>query len=55
MAEKTFFNISKIFNIVPRPIFCADSKSGFRFFVQPILSSSFEKRSENDLTNNLGT
>jgi len=31
-AKKTFFDISKNFKVVPRPIFHVDSKSVIQFF-----------------------
>jgi hypothetical protein len=54
-AKKTFFNISKIFKVVPRPIFRADSKSFIHFFMRLKLSLRCEKRSANDLRKHIGT
>jgi hypothetical protein len=54
-AKKTFFDISKFFKVVPRPIFRADSKSGIHFFIRLKLGPSLEKRSANDLRKHIGT
>jgi hypothetical protein len=53
-AQKTFFDISKNFKVVPRHIFHADSESVIHFCVRVKLSLQFEKRSENDLRKNIG-
>src|SRR5271170_7626384 len=39
---KNFFEISKKFKVVPRPIFRADSKSGLHFVIQLKLTSQFQ-------------
>ena len=51
---KNIFEILQIFKIVSRPIFCVDSKSVIHFCVRLKLGPRFEKRSENDLKNDIG-
>ena len=52
---KNIFEILQIFKIVSRPIFCVDSKSVIHFCVRLKLGPRFEKRSENDLRNDIGS